>query len=382
MMRFIGNLFPKDHHKIMFDSRPSFSDNSRALFEYIYSKNFGNRNKFIWVVDEGFETPKEYSNTIFITRPRLFKKGYLTYLKHLYTSYYLFATHTSFVEANPKRQMTICLWHGTMLKKICFLNEREMNLPRKDQYRYFVSPSVIYQPFFMKCFDVTSEHILISGYPRSDLMFQPNNFLQMLNIEKGNNKLVLFMPTFRVPQGSGYKDAEEKSGLRLMDISNETKLIEINEKVKALNLIMVIKLHPYDNIQPELRQYSNLIVLPHKIIQEFNLQLYHLLYHADALITDYSSVFCDYLLLDRPIAFNVDDIDDYENNRGFVFDNPLDYMPGYIVKNESDLDMFLNNISEGIDISKETRHKLFNVYNDYKDGNNSKRLLNQIGFEF
>ncbi|WP_306540685.1 CDP-glycerol glycerophosphotransferase family protein, partial [Dysgonomonas sp.] len=143
----------------------------------------------------------------------------------------------------------------------------------------------------------------------------------------------------------------------------------------------LIKLHPYDNVQPELRKYSNLIVLPHKIIQEFNLQLYHLLYHADALITDYSSVFCDYLLLDRPIAFNVDDIDDYRNNRGFIFENPLDYMPGYIVKNESDLDVFLNNISEGIDISKETRHKLFNVYNTYKDGNNSKRLLNQIGFE-
>lgn len=37
LMRFIGNFFPKDHHKIMFDSGPSFSDNSRVLFEYIYS---------------------------------------------------------------------------------------------------------------------------------------------------------------------------------------------------------------------------------------------------------------------------------------------------------------------------------------------------------
>lgn len=381
-MRFIGNFFPKDHHKIMFDSGPSFSDNSRALFEYIYSKDHGNINRFIWIVDEGFEKPKGYSNTIFITRTRFLKKGYLLYLKHLFTSYYLFATHNSFIEANPKRQVTICLWHGTMLKKICFLNEREINEPRKDQYRYFVSPSVTYKPFFMKCFDVTSEYVLISGYPRCDLMFQPNDFLEKLKIDKDNEKLVLFMPTFRVPKGGIYKDAEEKGGLRLIDVSSETKLIGLNEKLKALNLIMLIKLHPYDNVQPELRKYSNLIVLPHKIIQEFNLQLYHLLYHADALITDYSSVFCDYLLLDRPIAFNVDDIDDYRNNRGFIFENPLDYMPGYIVKNESDLDVFLNNISEGIDISKETRHKLFNVYNTYKDGNNSKRLLNQIGFEF
>lgn len=89
LMRFIGNFFPKDHHKIMFDSGPSFSDNSRALFEYIYSKDHGNINRFIWIVDEGFEKPKGYSNTIFITRTRFLKKGYLLYLKHLFTSYYL-----------------------------------------------------------------------------------------------------------------------------------------------------------------------------------------------------------------------------------------------------------------------------------------------------
>ncbi len=80
-----------------------------------------------------------------------------------------------------------------------------------------------------------------------------------------------------MPKGGIYKDAEEKGGLRLIDVSSETKLIGLNEKLKALNLIMLIKLHPYDNVQPELRKYSNLIVLPHKIIQEFNLQLYHLL---------------------------------------------------------------------------------------------------------
>lgn len=62
----------------------------------------------------------------------------------------------------------------------------------------------------MKCFDVTSEYVLISGYPRCDLMFQPNDFLEKLKIDKDNKKLVLFMPTFRVPKGGIYKDAEER----------------------------------------------------------------------------------------------------------------------------------------------------------------------------
>ncbi len=88
-----------------------------------------------------------------------------------------------------------------MLKKICFLNEREINEPRKDQYRYFVSPSVTYKPFFMKCFDVTSEYVLISGYPRCDLMFQPNDFLEKLKIDKDNKNLFFLCLPSECPKG-------------------------------------------------------------------------------------------------------------------------------------------------------------------------------------
>ena len=49
---------------------------------------------------------------------------------------------------------------------------------------------------------------------------------------------------------------------------------------------------------------------------------------SDALITDYSSVYFDYLLLDKPIGFTVDDMELYIKDRGFIFNNPEEYMPG------------------------------------------------------
>ena len=55
--------------------------------------------------------------------------------------------------------------------------------------------------------------------------------------------------------------------------------------------------------------------------------MYVLLRNADALITDYSSAYFDYMLLNRPIAFTVEDIEEYRKKRGFVFDNPFEYMP-------------------------------------------------------
>ena len=70
-----------------------------------------------------------------------------------------------------------------------------------------------------------------------------------------------------------------------------------------------------------------------QFIQESDLemagiQLYELLGQTDALMTDYSSVAVDYMLCDKPIAFLLEDYEAYRKNRGFVFEDPLQYMPG------------------------------------------------------
>ena len=91
------------------------------------------------------------------------------------------------------------------------------------------------------------------------------------------------------------------------------------------------------------------------------------------LVTDYSTVAYDYLLTNHPIAFVIDDYDDY--TIGYAFDNMLDYMPGEKIKNLSDFDVFLNHISEGSDPFKKDRIKISKWANEYQDGNNAERFV-------
>ncbi len=380
VIRGLNSIIPKNKKKVLFASFPDFGDNSRALYEYMMQQEKFNDWTFVWEVSSDYYAPKR-SRTVFIKTPkRQWSKYYLIYLYHVFTSYYLFCTHSSFVEANPLRQVSVCLWHGTMLKCICAMNEREKNNgnAHKDQYRYFVSPSRYYVDYFCKSFLCEPTNVINCGYPRNDMLFDETQVLEKLNINrKKDDKLVVYMPTFRTPVGGGYSDMGAVNP-SCVDFENNLELGELSEFLKSHHLLLVVKWHPADIRQNITFHYSNIVSVSNQSLSEVDMQAYHLLHFADALITDYSSVFCDYMLLDRPMAFDTSDMGSYSEKRGFVFDNPLDYMPGYILHNKTGLISFLEDISQGIDKSIETRHSLYHIYNDFQDDLSSKRVVDMV----
>lgn len=376
VIRAINALFPKNSHKVMMASNPDFSDNARALFDYMINQKEFEEWEFVWVVKQGFCKPKESKARFILNSDSAFSKDGLIYYYHLFTSKYLFCTHSHFVAANPKKQVSVCLWHGTMLKRICAMNEREKNQPRKDQYRYFVSSSKFYVDFFCKSFLCKSEQVLISGYPRNDFLFQDTNILSGLGIDKACfDKIVVYMPTFRTPVGRSYTDSDARVQT-CFNLDDKSSMLALSNRLKNQNMLLVVKWHPADTRQGLSINMPNIMFVNNYFFATCGLQVYHLLHYADALITDYSSVFCDYMLLDRPIAFDIADMESYADNRGFVFDKPLDYMPGYIIKNGHDLNVFIDDIANGVDKSANKRHELYSVYNDFCDDQASARIVN------
>ena len=91
---------------------------------------------------------------------------------------------------------------------------------------------------------------------------------------------------------------------------------------------------------------------------------------ADALISDYSSVAVDYLLLDRPIGFAVDDLDRYSKARGFIFDDVEEWLPGAILKNEEDIVEFIKDVACNKDVESVRRNKLKKLFHDNCSGSN------------
>ena len=65
--------------------------------------------------------------------------------------------------------------------------------------------------------------------------------------------------------------------------------------------------------------------------------IYHLMNAFDILITDYSSVYVDFLLLNKPIIFSCPDFNKYNEDRGFIVDEPKFMMPGQLVQNQTQL---------------------------------------------
>ena len=84
-------------------------------------------------------------------------------------------------------------------------------------------------------------------------------------------------------------------------------------------------------------------------------------------------------MLNRPICYVLDDYEDYKNTRGFVFENPLEYMPGQKAYVKEDLFTFIDDVANGVDSYFEERKNVNVRVNKYSDGKNCERVIKIAG---
>lgn len=367
----VGYFFCINNNKVFFDSFPDYSDNCRAMSDYLLETS---DYKIYWAVKiiPTFDTDARIH---FVQKSDKWK-----YIYHTLTSKYLFSTHGAFGWANPKRQMFVCFWHGTMLKRIAYMQDPIRNKYSNRSPRYFSAPSEFYMPLFAKSFNRGVEDILLTGFPRIDFLLEDNDSFSKLGIDSSlYKKVIMYLPTFRQPMGGGYTDTNRNIFQDdVINFLDESSLKKWNDFFDKHGILLMVKPHPSDKNQLSNITYSNIRIVPHSVLLEKDIQLYSLLRYSDALITDFSSVYCDYLVLDRPIGFMLSDIDDYSKGRGFVFDKPLDVLPGFKIWGESDFVNFINEVSEDIDSTKQLRLKLQPMYNKYVDGCFCERIARII----
>jgi len=163
---------------------------------------------------------------------------------------------------------------------------------------------------------------------------------------------------------------------------NETFFNELNIFLSKINSLCVIKLHPMDVLKSkDFKDYSNLSIIDNSNFLEKGISLYSVLNSADLLLTDFSSIYIDYLLLNKPIGFVVSDYKDYFNSRGFVFNNPKELMPGKIIENNKELllflkDLFVNNKDNFLN-KRETIKNLFHDEQELFSEKTFKAILNE-----
>lgn len=356
-------------NRILFETNDDFTDNSRALFDYMIENGYNEKYELVWLVHE----PEKYDryvtqNVRFI---RNFKKGSSIRRAEAYryalTSKYIFYTQAfNWIGMTRKNQVFVNLWHGCGYKA----NKKG----RKVFFDYCLIPGDAFIATKMEFFGCSSKKLLTIGYPRYDMMLRETErariYCEKLLGESGSDKLILWMPTYRHASSERLNEETLNNEFNIPIIDDAEKLIELNAYCKEKHILIVIKKHylqiPYDFGENKL---TNILYLENKDLAENDIQLYEFIHYSDALISDYSSVAIDYLLLDKQIGFTLDDYEAYTESRGWVFDDPLAYMPGKKIYNMQDFKDFVADICDGRDVyageRERVRERTHNVCDNY-----------------
>jgi CDP-Glycerol:Poly(glycerophosphate) glycerophosphotransferase len=226
-------------------------------------------------------------------------------------------THGLYGSPRPvPRKPVVNIWHGDGPKDIT----PGKGVGAHIASTYFVGSTSLFSPWQAAAFDVPAGFVLATGNPRTDQLWQavPRERLAALGI---TGPFVVWMPTFRTPRAVGAVRVhdtlatEDRAGLDVL-------LAGLQER----GVQLVVKPHPMD---ADRRQWPGAVTVDEDDLAAAGVSLYALLGASVGLVTDYSSVWIDYLLVDRPIAFLVTDRARYD--RPLYPADILEWVPGEVV---------------------------------------------------
>lgn len=384
------------HDIIIFRSGPmastyikgmDFSDNARALFEYALYAKINCRYKLVWIVkdpNEWMEKFKEYENVLFLSwedadSENIEKRN--TFFYHLCLAKYLFMTDSyGFALKCRKDQVRVMLWHG------CGFKARLGNSSNENNYEYMTVTGEEYAKTYAKIFGLRDYQMLITGYPKVDYIFHTDkNWKDKLNIRSAK-KYVFWLPTFRNTDTPGlerHNHTVPKGETGLPVVSSIDKMKELDILLSENDTVMLIKLHPFQDrkLICDMSQFSNIQLIENSNLLENDIHINQILGYADALISDYSSVAVDYLVLDRPIGFTLDDLESYGKERGFFWADVRPWLPGEEIYNYEEMFKYIKEVIDGGDPGQEKRHSISSLMQKFNDDRNSERVFKALGIE-
>lgn len=367
LKKVISNVLPL-RNSIVFESIPEFGCNTFPVYEELVKRGIRNRYQIYWLVRDKEIYKGDNSGNRYINYE---EKG-LAKIKRAYilcTSKALIFSNV-FLKKHKKRQLVINLMHGSPLKM-------PIGYCEGDTCDYVITQAEIFNSKVSEMLDVPESKMVALGHPRTDVLNHEGDTKKKLNISH-NEKIIVWMPTFRKNGSSGITYCDVKRmGVPLLE--SERCFNRINSVLKENGVVLVIKLHPAEDVsQMILKNYSNILFLSDKELKEKNIVLYQMLADSDALITDYSSVYYDYLLVNRPIGLIIDDIEEFEKRSKFAYGRYTDFVKGTYINTLDDFEQFITNLKLGRDPFSDGRREAKKKYCQYEDFKSTQRVCDFI----
>lgn len=329
---------PIEPSKVMFESYAGngLTGSPEAIFRYLARCPSTSALNYVWVVRDEAEFANQIRYLKSYAPFATVKRGSREYYRHLYTSKYL-VNNMSFGPDFVKREGQIYLntWHGTPLKKMGYdvagRIEEGKNIVRNFlQADYALSASrAVTERMYLGAFRLSNLFegtILEEGYPRTDLQHDRESARHEiaaryphLRLEEDKRKIILYAPTWR---GANYESPENPTELI------RTAVEEIEASVDNDQYRVLFKVHQV--VAQSLRAAD----LTSRMVPG-GANANTVLGVADVLVTDYSSIFFDFLATGRPIIHYAPDIRKYAQYRD-VYD-AIETWPGEVAGSHSEL---------------------------------------------
>ena len=355
-------------------------DNPRAIFTQLLEDPTFEYCTHIWSIadmDMAKDNIKEFEG---LENVKFVQRESEEYYRYLASSKYLISNSTfGYFFVKRPEQVYINTWHGVPTKYMGYDHAVERVENARGPARNFLGADflvsanefmtdVMYKQAY-KLDGLFNGKILEVGHPRSDLLINADTnkvFKKLNNLGiKTDKKIILYAPTWK---GNLYNQLE-------YDVNEFKETVKkfsenINQDEYRIYLRVHYFLYKFLAQDPELKD----ILIP------FTIDTNELLSVVDVLISDYSSIFFDFLVTGRPIVFYVPDLKEYESGRGLYV--PVSTLPGIVSSSLEEIATYLGAICENREEYREFYRPQWEdmvnwcIYND--DGMSTKRLINII----
>ena len=369
----LSYLVPKANYVVLSSRFGDFDGNLKYFYLYLLGLK-EEKSEFVFLTDK-----KEVFNTL------QEKEIKVWFYPSVATMFRLLRTRLIIVDGNEWVKQLKCyflagskkvqVWHGTGLKtigllkpKVKALNKLQRAFRKENTYYNLVVLSSDYQ-VDKRSGAFRYGRLLVNGLPRNDIFFNPE-LLKSNNLNCDHNLLDEALNYIN----KGYKVIAYAPTWRKYNYSfDHLALEDLNNFAGQNNLIVVIKLHPKHKCFLDFSDYKHIFEY-----DQYS-DIYPLLTYTDLLITDYSSIYLDFLLTNRPIVFYPYDGEEYLGEERELL---LDYeqvTPGPVCYSQKDLEQQIYSfLVEGYDAFDADREALRKQFFKYQDGNSSQRLWQAI----
>ncbi len=347
---------------IIFESVPNLSDNPRAVFDEMIARGMNKKYKFIWLLYKNTDDLPKIKNVKYLSPE---KTGLLRYYRSVARC---IICGNRLICPMSKRQRAFYLSHGTALKCVTSY----YNIPDVIEYNLIASPGVA--NIMVEALGMNEKTFFSLGYPRNDALTKTKADVKKL-FDTPCEKVIVWYPTFRQHSSGRHTGCENA----LPIIHDEEKARALNEAAKKNGVLLVLKPHFVQDVSyVKNLGLENIVFIDDSFFTKNNLSSYEFVGACDALISDYSSIYYDFTLCDKPIGLVWEDIEEYKQNPGLIKDYEFYTKGGVKIYNIDDMIAFVSDVATGVDTLKAERNEIKLITNYSDDAKNSERVTDFI----